>query len=36
MFDSFDYRGIDANEISYLSVTNLKPFYGNDYQLVHL
>ena len=36
MFDSFDCRGIDANQISFLSVTNLKPFYGNDSKLAHL
>ncbi|XP_074619049.1 uncharacterized protein LOC141877908 isoform X1 [Acropora palmata] len=33
---SLIYLGIDANEILSLSVSNLKPFYGNDSQLVHL
>lgn len=33
---SLIYLGLDANEISSISVTNLKPFYGNDSQLVHL
>ncbi|KAK2566266.1 Insulin-like growth factor-binding protein complex acid labile subunit [Acropora cervicornis] len=31
-----EYIGIDANQISFLSVTNLNPFYGNDSKLVHL
>ncbi|XP_015754108.1 PREDICTED: leucine-rich repeat-containing G-protein coupled receptor 5-like isoform X2 [Acropora digitifera] len=33
---SLIYLGIDANQISFLSVTNLKPFYGNGSKLVHL
>ncbi|XP_074619052.1 uncharacterized protein LOC141877910 isoform X2 [Acropora palmata] len=33
---SLIYLGIDANQISFLSVTNLNPFYGNDSKLVHL